>query len=75
MNQPIENVRVVAKITATFKEVKQILATEGTILLSKRDAQTVFDLLDNPPVPNQQLLAAIEKHRAFVLENYRATEN
>jgi uncharacterized protein (DUF1778 family) len=47
-----------------------LLETERKIVLSERDAQTVFDLLENPPTPNQQLLVAVEKHRAFIRENY-----
>lgn len=93
MNQPIENVRVVARIPpavketlqqaadlsgatlnqflvqAALKEANQILETERTIVLSERDAQKVFDLIENPPIPNQQLLAAVDRHRAFIREN------
>jgi C-5 cytosine-specific DNA methylase/Protein of unknown function (DUF1778) len=47
----------------------QILETERTIVLSERDAQTVFDLLENPPTPDRQLLAAVNRHRAFSREN------
>jgi uncharacterized protein (DUF1778 family) len=61
-------------VQAAFKEAKQILEAERTIVLSERDAQTVFDLLDNPPAPNQQLVIAVDRHRAFIRENYRAAE-
>ncbi|WP_219892211.1 DUF1778 domain-containing protein [Chamaesiphon polymorphus] len=52
----------------------QILETERTIFLSERDAQTVFDLLENPPTPNQQLLVAVDRHRAFIREHNRTAE-
>jgi uncharacterized protein (DUF1778 family) len=53
---------------------KQILETERTIVLSERDAQTVFDLLEHPPTPNPQLLVAVDRHRAFIRENNRTAE-
>ncbi|WP_051038817.1 DUF1778 domain-containing protein [Chamaesiphon minutus] len=59
---------------AALEAAKQMLETERTIVLSKRDALKVFDLLKNPPAPNQQILAAIEKHRVFIRENHRAAE-
>jgi uncharacterized protein (DUF1778 family) len=52
----------------------QILETERTIVLSERDARAVFDLLENPPAPNQQLLVAVNRHRAFIRENNRTAE-
>jgi uncharacterized protein (DUF1778 family) len=61
-------------VQAALTAANQILETERTIFLSERDAQTVFDLLEHPPTPNQQLLAAVDRHRAFTLENYRAAE-
>jgi uncharacterized protein (DUF1778 family) len=61
-------------VQAALTAANQILETERTIVLSERDAQTVFDLLENPPTPNQQLLAAVDRHRAFIRENYRAAE-
>jgi uncharacterized protein (DUF1778 family) len=56
------------------KVANWVLETQRTIVLSERDAQRVFDLIDNPPVPNQQLLAAVDRHRAFIHENHRAAE-
>jgi uncharacterized protein (DUF1778 family) len=61
-------------VQAALKEADRVLATERTIVLSERDAQTVFDLLENPPTPSQQLLAAVDKHRAFIRENNRTAE-
>lgn len=59
---------------AAIKAANQMLETERTIVLSERDAQRVFDLLENPPAPNQKLLAAVEKHRVFMIKNHRSAE-
>jgi uncharacterized protein (DUF1778 family) len=61
-------------VQAALKEADRVLATERTIVLSERDAQKVFDLLENPPTPSQQLLAAVDKHRVFIRENNRTAE-
>jgi uncharacterized protein (DUF1778 family) len=61
-------------VQAALTAANQILETERTIVLSERDAQTVFDLLENPPTPNHKLLAAVDRHRAFIRENYRAAK-
>jgi uncharacterized protein (DUF1778 family) len=61
-------------VQAALKEADRVLETERAIVLSERDAQTVFDLLENPPTPNQQLLVAVDRHRAFISENNRTAE-
>ncbi len=61
-------------VQSALTAANQILETERTIVLSERDAQTVFDLLENPPTPNQQLLVAVDRHRAFIRENNRTAE-
>jgi uncharacterized protein (DUF1778 family) len=60
-------------VQSALTAANQILETERTISLSERDAQTVFDLLENPPTPTQQLLVAVDRHRAF-RENNRTAE-
>lgn len=57
-------------VQSAVNAANQLLETERKIVLSERDAQTVFDLLENPPTPKQQLLVAVDKHRAFIRENY-----
>jgi uncharacterized protein (DUF1778 family) len=57
-------------VQSAVNAANQLLETERKIVLSERDAQIVFDLLEHPPTPNQQLLVAVEKHRAFIRENY-----
>jgi uncharacterized protein (DUF1778 family) len=61
-------------VQAALKEAERVLETDRTIVLSERDAQRVFDLIENPPTPNPQLLAAVDKHRAFIRENNRTAE-
>jgi uncharacterized protein (DUF1778 family) len=61
-------------VQAALKEANRVLETDRTIALSERDAQRIFDLIENPPAPSQQLLAAVDKHQAFIRENYRAAE-
>ncbi|MCY7337087.1 MAG: DUF1778 domain-containing protein [Chamaesiphon sp.] len=61
-------------VQSALSAANQILETERAIVLSERDAQTVFDLLENPPTPTQQLLIAVDKHRAFIRENNRTAE-
>ena len=57
-------------VQSAVNAANHLLETDRQIVLSERDAQTVFDLLENPPTPNQQLLVAVDKHRAFIRENY-----
>jgi uncharacterized protein (DUF1778 family) len=61
-------------VQSALKEAHQILETERTIALSERDAQTVFDLLEHPPAPTEQLKAAVNRHQAFIRENHRAAQ-
>jgi uncharacterized protein (DUF1778 family) len=61
-------------VQSALTAANQLLETERMILLSERDAQTVFDLLEHPPTPNQQLLVAVDRHRAFISENNRTAE-
>jgi uncharacterized protein (DUF1778 family) len=61
-------------VQSALTAANKILAAERTIVLSERDAQTVFDLVENPPTPNQQLLVAVDRHRAFIRENNGLTD-
>ncbi len=57
-------------VQSAVNAANHLLETERKIVLSEWDAQTVFDLLEHPPTPNQQILVAVAKHRAFIRENY-----
>ena len=43
---------------------------ETTIILSERDAELVFSLIENPPPPNEKLKVAAAKHRQFFHETH-----
>ena len=55
-------------VQAALKEAHNILKTEQVISLSERDAEKVFSLIENPPVPNEKLKAIATKHQAFFHE-------
>lgn len=57
-------------VQAALKEAQRILESERVIVLSKQDADKVFSLIDNPPVPNAHLKAAAERHKAFFRESH-----
>jgi uncharacterized protein (DUF1778 family) len=55
-------------VQAALKEANKILEEERVIVLSERDADTVFGLLENPPIPNARLQEAAIKHKVFFRE-------
>ncbi|MBW4597631.1 DUF1778 domain-containing protein [Brasilonema bromeliae] len=57
-------------IQAALKEAKKIIEDERVIILSQNDADTVFSLIENPPVPNAKLKAALKKHKEFFSESH-----
>jgi uncharacterized protein (DUF1778 family) len=57
-------------IQAALKEAKKIIEDERVIILSESDANQVFSLLENPPAPNTNLKAAMNKHKVFFSENH-----
>jgi uncharacterized protein (DUF1778 family) len=56
-------------VQAALKEAHQVLENERLIVLSERDADRVFELIENPPAPTMRLEAAIRNHRALLGEN------
>lgn len=56
-------------VQAALKEARVILESERAIELSERDANLVFELIDNPPDANPLLKAAFQKHQQFFHEN------
>lgn len=42
-----------------LREARAVIEESERIRLSERDSRTVLDLLENPPVPNARLRAAI----------------
>lgn len=55
-------------VQAALKEAHRVLESERAIILSERDANTVFNLIENPPAPNARLKAAALKHKQFFSE-------
>lgn len=57
-------------VQAALKEADKILEEERVIILSERDANKVFSLLENPPAPNVRLQEAAIRHKAFFRETH-----
>ena len=57
-------------VPAALKEAHKILEEERIIMLSERDANKVFSLLENPPTPNVRLQEAAIRHKAFFRETH-----
>ena len=47
-------------VQTAYREARQILERESLIRLSETQAKQVFDLLANPPNPNERLKRAAE---------------
>jgi uncharacterized protein (DUF1778 family) len=52
-------------VQAALKEAQTILDTQKVINLSEADADRIFSLLENPPVANESLKIAVQKHKEF----------
>ncbi|PSB04456.1 DUF1778 domain-containing protein [Merismopedia glauca] len=52
-------------VQAALKEAHLNIKSDRTIELSQRDANLVFEAIDNPPEPNPLLKAAFQKHQQF----------
>lgn len=52
-------------LQAALKEAHQVLESQRIINLSERDAEMVFNLIENPPAPNTKLIVAASQHRIF----------
>ncbi len=48
-------------VQAALHEAERIIAQEKFVHLSKQDTESFFNALDNPPAPNQKLLATIKE--------------
>lgn len=53
-------------IQSALEKAKQVIETEWTIHLSKRDAELLIASLDNPPKPNKRLKEAFAKYNEKV---------
>ena len=48
-------------VQSALEKADEILERERVITLSSKAAKTVFDLMDNPPEPNERLKKAISR--------------
>ncbi len=49
-----------------LEKAELITEKDKLIRLSKNDAQTFFDALENPPEPNAKLLNAVNNYRVHI---------
>lgn len=48
-------------VQSALEKADEILERERVITLSSKTAKTVFDLMDNPPEPNERLKKAMSR--------------
>ena len=48
-------------VQSALEKANAILEQERVIKLSASSAKTIFDLVENPPAPNEQLIAAMKR--------------
>ena len=50
-------------VQSALEKANQVLQQERTIQLSNDSAKALFDLLEEPPAPNQKLLDAMQRRK------------
>jgi uncharacterized protein (DUF1778 family) len=53
-------------VQSAVEKAHTIVERERVITLSAKAAKTVFDLLDNPPEPNEQLIKAMQRREEIL---------
>jgi uncharacterized protein (DUF1778 family) len=53
-------------VQAAYRQAQEILERETIVRLNREQTRRVFELLDKPPKPNKELLAARAIHRKLV---------
>lgn len=53
-------------VQSAVEKANEILERERTINLSTQAAKKVFDLLDTPPAPAEQLIKALEQRKSLL---------
>ena len=51
-------------VQTALREAERIIEQERVIRLTARDAEAFLDALDNPPPPNDKLMAALQDYSA-----------
>ena len=55
-------------VQSALDKANDILERERVITLSTRAAKTFFDLIDNPPEPNDRLKKAMKRRKALLCQ-------
>jgi uncharacterized protein (DUF1778 family) len=50
-------------VQSALERAQAVIEEENIIRLSAESAQRFFDAIENPPAPNEKLLAALRAHR------------
>lgn len=53
-------------ISTLVRDARRVIEGEHAAPVSDRDWEILMDLMENPPEPNEALLAAMRHHREFV---------
>jgi uncharacterized protein (DUF1778 family) len=53
-------------VQAALEKAERVLASESTLLITRREALRVYELTQAPPVRNEQFMRAQARHRTVV---------
>ncbi len=53
-------------VQAAMEKAQRLIAEQRVMELSQRDMEAFYQALDNPPPPNEQLIAAFQRHQAML---------
>ncbi|MBU2570960.1 MAG: DUF1778 domain-containing protein [Gammaproteobacteria bacterium] len=53
-------------VQAALEKAERVIEKDKLIHLSQQDAEFFFDVLDNPPEPNNKLINAVKNYKARI---------
>ncbi|WP_404359512.1 DUF1778 domain-containing protein [Methylotuvimicrobium sp. KM1] len=53
-------------VQAALEKAERVIEKDKLIHLSQQDAEFFFDVLDNPPEPNDKLINAVKNYKARI---------
>jgi uncharacterized protein (DUF1778 family) len=53
-------------VQSALEKAENIIEKDKLIHLSNKDAQLFFDMLENPPEPNEKLINAVKNYKANI---------
>ncbi len=53
-------------VQAAVEKAQRLIAEPRVMELSQRDTEAFYQALDHPPPPNEQLIAAFQRHQAML---------